>query len=104
MGREAKAAAVTSSAKNIPHECQDLVGLCVCACVCACVWSAYLHKCKFISASLLVALFAISFLSCLLPSLPSAQGSQSPLPFFVAFLDVSKITALYFCPSDIHAE
>ena len=33
-GREAKEAAVMSSAKNIPHECRDLVGLCVRACMC----------------------------------------------------------------------
>ena len=33
-GREAKEAAVMSSAKNIPHESRDLPGLCVCACMC----------------------------------------------------------------------
>lgn len=33
-GREAKEAAVMSSAKNIPHECWDLVGPCVRACMC----------------------------------------------------------------------
>lgn len=32
MGRKAKAAAATSPAKNIPRECQDLDGLCVCVC------------------------------------------------------------------------
>ena len=32
--REAKEAAVMFSAKNIPHESQDLAGLCVCACMC----------------------------------------------------------------------
>lgn len=46
MGREAKAAAVTSLAKNIPHERRDPVGLCVCACDCStCLWSVTLSLC-----------------------------------------------------------
>lgn len=65
MGREAKAAAVTSSAKNIPHKCRDLAGLRVC--VCACVWSVCLHKCKFISV-----LSPLLFASCTTTLLPSS--------------------------------
>lgn len=72
MGREAKAAAVTSSAKNIPHECQDLAGLCVCVRACALVFGARIY----INVNLSLCISSRRPFRYKLPVLPS---SQSPI-------------------------